>query len=75
MPPEILGPLGLLVGAVTAVTILWREHLKADADDRRQRDEAADLLRQSLANNAAAIAAWDRRTAAEAARQRRTDPK
>lgn len=52
---------------------LWREHLRADVDDRAQRDLAQDLLRVSLANNAAAIAAWNKRTDQDAARARKAD--
>lgn len=40
MPPELLGPGALLVAALIAVGVLWREHLRGDADDRRQRDAA-----------------------------------
>lgn len=40
MPPELLGPTGLLVGALLVIGALWREHLKADQDDRTQRDTA-----------------------------------
>ena len=40
MPSDILGPLGLTAAAVVAVIALWRDHLKADQDDRNQRDEA-----------------------------------
>ena len=76
MPPDaLLGPLALLVGSLLAVGVLWREHMKADQDDRDQRDKALALLEQSLANNKAAIAAWDKRTAADAARARRGDGK
>jgi hypothetical protein len=74
VPPELLGPVGLLAAALSAVAVLWREHLKADQDDRDQRDRAIALLEASLANNKAAIAAWDRRTSADAARHRKADP-
>lgn len=40
MPPELLGPFGLAVALLIAVAALWRDHLRADADDRAQRDEA-----------------------------------
>lgn len=40
MPPELLGPTGLLVACIGVIGALWREHLKADADDRVQRDKA-----------------------------------
>ena len=58
----ILGPLGalvlavaLLVGLAKVVQVLWRDHLKADADDRHQRDTAFDDLRaQSVATGSVA---------------------
>jgi hypothetical protein len=80
VPPELFGPLGALVlavlvmvGMVKVGSMLWIEHLKSDQDDRDQRDRAYRLLEQSLANNKAAIAAWDRRNSQDAARARRTD--
>lgn len=64
----------VLAGTMTTVVgVLWREHLKADADDRRQRDEAFALLSVSLQNNRDAIAAWDKRDANDAARRRLGD--
>ena len=50
MPPDLYGPLGLLIGLSVAVAALWRDHLRADADDRTQRD--------------AALAGWRDQTAA-----------
>ena len=81
MPPEaLLGPFALLAAALIAVGVLWREHLKADADDRTQRDlatqndaDARELLRLSLRNNADAIAAWNKRIEQDAERRRRAD--
>jgi predicted outer membrane lipoprotein len=81
MPSEtLLGPFALLAAALLTVAALWREHLKADADDRAQRDVAQsnnqatkELLRQSLVNNAAAIEAWNKRIELDAARRRRAD--
>lgn len=63
----------LSTAMTTVVGVLWREHLKADADDRKQRDAALSLLDLSLQNNRDAIAAWSKRDAADAARVRRTD--
>jgi hypothetical protein len=40
MPPDLLGPTAALVGAVIAVGALWREHIRAVADVRAQRDLA-----------------------------------
>ena len=81
MPPEaLLGPFALLAAALIAVGVLWREHLKADADDRTQRDlatqndaDARELLRISLRNNADAIAAWNKRIEQDAERRCRAD--
>jgi len=81
VPPEaLLGPFALLAAALLAVGVLWREHLKADADDRTQRDlatqndaDARELLRISLRNNADAIAAWNKRIEQDAERRRRAD--
>lgn len=70
----LLGPGALLIAALLAVAVLWRDHLRADADDRTQRDRALALLETSLANNKSAIAAWDRRNQSDAARHRRADP-
>lgn len=39
VPPELLGPAALTVGALIVVGVLWREHLRADAEDRKQRDD------------------------------------
>jgi hypothetical protein len=83
----ILGPVGALALAITilyfgarAFRALWTEHLKADQDDRDQRDRAQavsadlrELLRKSLDNNAEAISAWNKRNEQDAARQRRSD--
>jgi hypothetical protein len=62
----------LFLGGLALVS-LWREHLKADKDDRDQRDLAQSLLQASIRNNAASIAAWNRRNEQDANRQRRDD--
>lgn len=87
MPPDLLGPTALLAGALIAVGVLWREHTKADADDRAQRDQALALLAVALAGNTEAAvgskamaAAWDERNRidnernrADAVRRRKAD--
>ena len=73
LSPEILGPLGLTIAACIVAVLLWREHLKADADDRADLLAERDLLRLSLLNNAAAISAWNKRIDQDTARQRRAD--
>ena len=40
MPDALFGPSGLLIGAMIVVAALWRDHLRADSDDRAQRDRA-----------------------------------
>jgi hypothetical protein len=37
---QILGPFALTIAAVLAVAALWRDHLRADNDDRAMRDRA-----------------------------------
>lgn len=39
MPPEILGPTGLLIAALAAVAILWREKVKADLRVQKDSDD------------------------------------
>jgi hypothetical protein len=52
----VLGPLGALVlavivlaGLTRAFVVLWREHLKADKDDRDQRDKALAIAHDQVA--------------------------
>ena len=79
-PEQLAGPTGAIVAlvavlamSVAVIKVLWQQHLKADQDDRDQRDLAQKLLGISLQNNADAVAAWNRRNEQEAARQRRND--
>jgi hypothetical protein len=72
VPEQLLGPAALLVGALIAVAALWKEHLRADHEDRAQRDQAiAGWKDQTAATNrlAAALEARNRRDA----RQGRSD--
>lgn len=72
---------GVVAIAVARVLIVaGREHLKADERDRGQRDQSEahvvaleGLLENSLANNADAVAAWNKRNEQDAARARRAD--
>lgn len=43
MPPELLGPTGLVAAALAAVAVLWREHLRTDKDVRDERNEWREL--------------------------------
>lgn len=87
VPDQLTGPVAALVLAILGLWVLgkvikalWEDHLRADGEDRVQRDKAVeheeraqDLLRLSLENNKAAIEAWNRRNAADAARHRKAD--
>ena len=70
----------LAIAFARVVLALWHEHLKADQDDRDQRDRALAALEQlakGVALSAAAQAdmakAWDERNKADAIRRRRGD--
>lgn len=67
----------LAIALGRAILTLWREHLKADLDDRQQRDRALDLLSTALAGNVEAAAAstamaaaWNERNKVDAERNR-----
>lgn len=81
VPPELLGPVGALVlailvlgGLVKVLLMLWHEHLKADEDDRAQRDRALAIVADLVPAVKAMAAAWEARNKADAARRRRGDP-
>lgn len=40
--PDLTTAAGVIVALVTVVTVLWRDHQRADAEDRRQRDVAIE---------------------------------
>lgn len=71
---QVLGPLGALVGAVVTVVVLWREHVKADADDRAQRDKAIAIAETAVAGLARLADAWETRNRDDAQRRRLGDP-
>ena len=80
IPSEVFGPAGALVlsiaviaGLVKLAMILWKEHLKADQDDRDQRDRAIGLLEQLVPSVNRMADAWEARNKADAARRRRND--
>lgn len=50
-PPELLGPYGLLVALGIAVIALWRDHLRSDADDRKDADDWKAIALSSQADN------------------------
>lgn len=50
MPPELFGPLGLLVALSLAVAALWRDHVRADQDDRDQRDRWQAIAEKLVAD-------------------------
>lgn len=58
VPPELVGPVAGLILALAVAGILWREHLRADAEDRKQRDDMFAInekLRDIIAWQADAI--------------------
>lgn len=73
MPPEILGPLGLTVALGFAVLALWQQHLRADADDRVQRDRALDLVEGIIPVVRQMAAAQEQANRDAAERHRRSD--
>lgn len=73
MPPEsLLGPVGVAVGALIVVGVLWREHLRADDEDRKQRDDALAANRKLEASVAELARAIETDTR-DRANRRRTD--
>lgn len=60
MPPEFLGPSALLVAALVTVGVLWRDHLRADKDDRDQRDAAISGWKESTTATNRLAAALER---------------
>lgn len=73
MDPGLTGPLALTVGLAIAVAALWREHVRADRDDRAQRDVAiAGWRDQTNATNRLADAI-EARARDDAQRKRQDD--
>lgn len=77
---KILGPTGALVFSVVVVIalaralwILWKEHLKADADDRAQRDSAFALAQTAVDGIKRMAEAWEERNRRDRERGRRDD--
>lgn len=69
----------LFIGGIIGI-VLWRLHLKQIAEDRDDLvhtqtllEKAIDNETKSLQNNAAAIAAWNRRNDQDASRARKAD--
>lgn len=72
-PEEIVGPFALTIAAVVAVAALWHDHLRADNDDRAQRDRAlAGWEAQTGATNRLADA-LEQQARDHAERRRRDD--
>jgi low temperature requirement protein LtrA len=62
---------GIVIGRT--LQLLWREHLKADQDDRDQRDRAIAVVEALVPTIKQMANAWDARNRADAARRRRGD--
>lgn len=73
IPPEVFGPQGLLVAALAVIVVLWRDHLRADTDDRAQRDKAHGIAEQAVAGLARMADAWEQRNREDAGRHRSDD--
>lgn len=73
MPPELFGPQALLVAALAVVAVLWRDHLRADQDDRAQRDRAQGIAEQAVGGLARMADAWEQRNREDASRRRQDD--
>lgn len=79
---QVLGPAGALVialavigGLVRLMQLLWRDHIRADVDDRRQRDENFLLARDAVDALKRLAAAFEERNRRDAIhRARKTDP-
>ena len=63
----------IVAGLLAIVGILWRDHLRADAEDRSQRDIALAGWKEQTEANRIHAEAQSARVKAEAARKRRTD--
>jgi len=50
----------VFIGGMALIS-LWREHLAADKDDRRQRDEAMLLVKDAIDGTRRMAAAWEAR--------------
>jgi len=74
LPPDVVAIGGAIITALVAVVgLLWREHLRADAEDRKQRDEALTLLRDAIDGTKRMADAWEDRNRRDAARRRSSD--
>lgn len=68
--PELLGPLGLLVAALTAVGVLWKLHLDADRRERTQTDDWKAIAQTSTANTTKLADALEERNRIDEALQK-----
>lgn len=73
MPPEVLGPVGLTIGLLVALSVLWREHVRSDEDDRKQRDIALEGWRAQTEATKRLADAIEKRNRADAERRRAGD--
>jgi hypothetical protein len=79
-PPDLYGPEGALVALVAGVIILvriamilWKDHLRADEDDRAQRDAALAGWKAQVDATKELSEAIKTRAADDAQRSRRSD--
>ena len=61
MPPDLTTAVGVITALVAIVGILFRLHLQADAEDRRQRDENFLLAKDAVDGVKRLAASWEAR--------------
>lgn len=73
MAADLTTAAGVIAALLTVVGVLWRDHQRADREDREQRDRALSALEASLDGNKRLAAAWEARNRRDEGRARRTD--
>ena len=80
-PEQLAGPTGAIIAliavlgiAARVIQVLWSDHLRADADDRTQRDTAIAGWREQTAATNRLAEAIEQRNARDARAKRSQDP-
>lgn len=72
-PASLTGPLAALAGSIVVIVALWRDHLRADADDRSQRDIAIAGWRDQTGATTRLADAIEAKARDDGARKRQND--